>query len=110
MSLGLVPLAVLMALVTYPARALPLLTPGIERLPPRALLYLRLVGPAVLAALAAVNTVLVVDASRRASVHVGIEWLAVAVALVLAARVRNLFVGLVAAVALTAIARAAGIA
>ncbi|HEU4671315.1 MAG TPA: AzlD domain-containing protein [Candidatus Limnocylindrales bacterium] len=110
MSVGFVPLALLMALVTYPARALPLLAPGIERLPPRALLYLRLVGPSVLAALAAVNTVLVVDTERHASVHVGVEWLAVALALVLAARVRNLFAGLVAAVALTAIARAAGIA
>ncbi|HEY3523573.1 MAG TPA: AzlD domain-containing protein [Candidatus Limnocylindrales bacterium] len=110
MSVAFVPLAVLMALVTYPARALPLLAPGIERLPRPALLYLRLVGPAVLAALAAVNTVLVVDGGRHASLHAGIEWLAVVLALVLAARVRNLFVGLVAAVALTAIARALGLA
>ena len=110
MTIGLVGLAVLMAAVTYPARAVPLLAPGIERLPPRVLLYLRLVGPAVLAALAAVNTVLIVDAARHASIHVGIEWLAVAVALVLAARVRNLFVALAAAVAITALARATGLA
>jgi branched-subunit amino acid transport protein len=109
-TIGLVGLAVLMAAVTYPARAVPLLAPGIERLPPRVLLYLRLVGPAVLAALAAVNTVLIVDAARHASIHVGIEWLAVAVALVLAARVRNLFVALAAAVAITALARATGLA
>ena len=49
MSGDLVLLAVLMGAVTYPSRALPLLAPGIERLPPRALLYLRLVGPTVLA-------------------------------------------------------------
>ncbi len=59
-SVELVLLAVLMGAVTYPSRALPLLAPGIERLPRWALAYLRLVGPAVLAALAAVN-VMVVD-------------------------------------------------
>ena len=56
MSVVLVPLAVLMGLVTYPFRAMPLLAPGFERLPEPAKLYLRLVGPSVLAALAAVNT------------------------------------------------------
>ena len=55
MSIELVGLAFLMAAVTYPTRAIPLLAPGIERLPPRALLYLRLVGPAVLSSLAAVR-------------------------------------------------------
>jgi branched-subunit amino acid transport protein len=107
-SVALVGLAVVMAAVTYPSRALPLLAPGIERLPPRALLYLRLVGPAVLAALAAVNTVLAVDPGRRTSLHVGIEWAAVAVAIVVAARFRNILVGLDVAVALTAAARAIG--
>ena len=63
MSVELVGLALLMGAVTYPARALPLLVPGIERLPPIALAYLRLVGPAVLGALAAVNTAIVVDAA-----------------------------------------------
>jgi branched-subunit amino acid transport protein len=109
-SLGLVGLAALMAAVTYPSRALPLLAPGIERLPARALLYLRLVGPAVLAALAATNTVLIVDPNRHASIHVGIEWLAVGVALVIAVHWRNLFLGLLAAVVLTALARVAGLA
>ena len=47
-TLPIVVLWVLMWAVTYPSRAIPLLTPGLERLPPRALLYLRLVGPAVL--------------------------------------------------------------
>ena len=49
----LVGLAVLMFAVTYPARAIPLLVPRFERLPPRTLEYLRLVGPAVLGAIAA---------------------------------------------------------
>jgi len=110
MSVALVGLAALMAAVTYPSRALPLLAPGIDRLPPVALRYLRLVGPAVLAALAATNTVLVVDADRHAALHVGIEWAAVVLALVIAARWRNLFLGLVAAVAITAVARAGGLA
>ena len=59
MSTELIPLAVLMGLVTYPFRAVPLLAPGFERLPERARLYLRLVGPSVLAALAAVNTMVI---------------------------------------------------
>ena len=67
MSTELVLLAVLMAAVTYPSRALPLLAPGIERLPPRALLYLRLVGPAVLASIAAANTLVVTAPGRRAA-------------------------------------------
>ena len=46
MSLGLIPLVFLMWAVTYPARAVPMLAPGIERLPPRAIAYLRLAGPA----------------------------------------------------------------
>jgi hypothetical protein len=49
-----------------------------ERLPPTVLAYLRLVGPAVLATLAAVGVMVVLDEGRRASFHVGIEWVAVA--------------------------------
>jgi branched-subunit amino acid transport protein len=48
-STELVLLAVLMFAVTYPTRALGLLTPGLERLPRLAFDYLQLVGPAVLA-------------------------------------------------------------
>jgi hypothetical protein len=44
------------------------------------------------------------------SFHVGIEWVAVFVALAIVATRRNLFLGLVAAVAIVAIARAAGLA
>jgi branched-subunit amino acid transport protein len=107
---SLVPLALLMGLVTYPSRALPLLAPGIERLPRPVLEYLRLVGPATLAALAAVNTVLETDPTGHASLHVGLEWLAVPVCVGLVAWKRNLFLGLFSAVALVAVLRAVGVA
>lgn len=107
MDSGLVLLAVLMAAVTYPSRAVPLLAPGIERLPRRALDYLQLVGPAVLAALAAVN-VMVVTVNDQPAFHVGVEWLAVIASIALMAWRRNLFLGLAAGVLLVAAARALG--
>jgi branched-subunit amino acid transport protein len=110
MSVELVGLALLMGLVTYPSRALPLLAPGIERLPARALEFLRLVGPSVLAALAAVNTMVVVADAGTPAFHVGIEWIAVGVCAVLTAWRRNLLLGLVGAVVLVAVARALGLA
>jgi branched-subunit amino acid transport protein len=109
-SLGLVGLALLMGAVTYPSRAIPLLAPGVERLPPIVLAYLRLVGPAVLAALAATNTLIVTDADGRTTFHVGIEWLAVGLCIAIVAWRRNLFLGLVAAVLVAAVARQAGLA
>jgi branched-subunit amino acid transport protein len=109
MSVELVGLALLMGAVTYPARALPLLVPGIDRLPPIALAYLRLVGPAVLGALAAVNTAIVVDAAGRGQFHLGVEWLAVAVCVGLVAWRKNLFLGLISAVVLAAAVRALGL-
>jgi branched-subunit amino acid transport protein len=99
-----------MGAATYPSRAIPMLAPGLERLPPIAFRYLRLVGPAVLGALAAVNTVVVTDADRQSHFHVGIEWLAVALCIGLVTWRRNLFLGLVAAVLLAALVRAAGLA
>jgi len=110
LSVELVGLALLMGLVTYPSRALPLLAPGIERLPAVALEYLRLVGPAVLAALAIVNVSVIEDSSGSQLFHVGIEWLAIAVCGALTAWRRNLLVGLIGGVALVAMARATGIA
>ena len=107
MTTNLVLLAVLMGAVTYPSRALPLLAPGIERLPRWALDYLQLVGPAVLAALAAVS-VMVVTTDNQAAFHVGIEWLAVLVSIALMWWRHNLFYGLAAAVALVAVARYLG--
>ncbi len=110
MSTQLIWLAILMATATYPWRAVPLLVPGVQRLPGVAREYLRLVGPAVLAALAIVNTVVTVDAARQPSLHVGIEWLAVGLcALIVVAR-RGLLLGLVSAAALAALARASGLA
>ena len=110
MSVELVGLALLMGLVTYPTRALPLLAPGIERLPPRALEYLRLVGPAVLAALAAANTMVIVDEAGTPFFHVGVEWAAVTLCAVLTAWRRNLMIGLVGAIVLVAVARGLGLA
>lgn len=110
MSVELIGLALLMGLVTYPSRALPLLAPGIERLPAPALEYLRLVGPAVLAALAAVDTMVLTDASGTRIFHLGIEWAAVALCLAMTAWRRNLLLGLVGAVVLVALARETGIA
>jgi branched-subunit amino acid transport protein len=109
MNGALVILAVILFAATYPSRALPLLAPGFERLPRPVFAYLRLVGPAILAALAAVN-VMVVTVDGRPTFHVGIEWLAVVVCLALTVWRRNLLIGLAAAVALTAITRGIGLA
>lgn len=108
MSTDLVLLALLMGLATYPFRAVPLLAPGFERLPAQVRLYLRLVGPSVLAALAAVNVMVVVDELRRPSFHVGLEWLAVGLCVGVVAMRKSLLVGLVLAAALIAILRAVG--
>ncbi len=111
MTTNLVGLALLMALVTYPSRAIPLLAPGFDRLPPRVLEYLRLVGPAVLAAIAAANIFLVPSASSSGSVFsVNIEWLAVLACVVIVAWRRNLLLGLIVAVVIVAGARAVGLA
>ena len=83
MSVVLVPLAILMGAATYPWRAVPLLAPGIHRLPAAIQLYLRLVGP---------------------------EWLAVGLCIGLVALRRSLLVGLVLAAALIAVLRAVGLA
>ncbi len=108
MSTELVALAALMMVVTYPSRALPLLAPGIERLPPKALLYLRLVGPAVLASLAAANTLVAPTAEGGYSMHVGVDALGVLLCVVLVAWRRNLFLGLFAGVLLVAVLRVLG--
>lgn len=109
MSTDLVLLAVLMAAVTYPSRALPMLAPGIERLPPPALAYLRLVGPAVLASLAAVNTLVRTAPDGSQEVYLGVEALGVLACLGIVAWRRNLFLGLFVGASLVAILRAAGI-
>jgi branched-subunit amino acid transport protein len=109
MTTDLVLLAVLMAAVTYPSRAIPLLAPGIERLPPRALLYLRLVGPAVLASIAAANTLVATGGDGTRGLHLGVEAAGVLLCLAVVAWRRLLLPGLVAGVALVAILRLAGL-
>jgi branched-subunit amino acid transport protein len=106
MTVNLVGLALLMAAVTYPFRAIPLFAPTKDRLPPVVQRYLRLVGPGILAALAAGNTAFAEDAAGRNSFHVGIEWIAVALAVVLIAWRGNVFIGILAAVILVAFGRA----
>ena len=110
MSTALVPLAILMGLVTYPFRAIPLLAPGFERLPDRAKLYLRLVGPAVLAALAAVNTMVAKTEAGTPAFRIGWEWLAVALCIAVVGLRRSLLIGLVLAAGSIAILRALGVA
>ncbi len=110
MSTQLIWLAILMAAATYPWRAVPLLVPGVQRLPGVAREYLRLVGPAVLAALAIVNTAVAVDTARHPSLHVGVEWLAVGLCVLIVVARRGLLLGLVSAAALAALARASGLA
>jgi branched-subunit amino acid transport protein len=107
-STQLVVLALLMMAVTYPSRALPLLAPGIERLPPRALLYLRLVGPAVLASIAASQTLVRTDDAGLRSIVPTVDILGVLLCLGIVAWRRNLFLGLLAGVALVAALRFAG--
>jgi branched-subunit amino acid transport protein len=108
MSTELVTLALLMGLATYPFRAVPLLAPGFDRLPQRVQLYLRLVGPAILAALATVDVMVIVDPARRPSFHVGPEWIAVGLCVAVVAMRRSLLIGLVLAAGLMALLRATG--
>ena len=110
MSTVLVPLAFFMGLVTYPWRAVPMLVPGVHRLPERVQLYLRLVGPSALAGLAAVNTMVLLDQHRTASFHIGAEWIAVGMCIAIVAMRKSLLLGLVLAAALVAVLRANGLA
>jgi branched-subunit amino acid transport protein len=110
-DLGLIPLACLMWLCTYPSRAIPMLAPGIERLPSWAVTYLRLAGPAALAALAAVNCLLASDPASSDSTTrlvIGIEPVAVGLCVVVVARTRLLLPAVAAAVVLVAVGRAFG--
>ena len=77
--------ALLMAAVTYPSRALPLLVPGVDRLPLAVLAYLELVGPATLAALAAVNTIVVADAVGRPALQLALPAVGVVLCVVVVA-------------------------
>jgi branched-subunit amino acid transport protein len=109
-STDLIPLAFLMFLVTYPSRALGLLTPWLDRLPRVGFDYLQLVGPAILAALAAVSVMVVVSDDGVPAFHIGIEWVAVLACLGVTAWRRNLLMGLIVAVAIVVVARNLGFA
>ena len=110
MSTALVPLAILMGLATYPFRAIPLLAPGFQRLPERAKLYLRLVGPSVLAALAAVDTMVVKSEAGAPAFRIGWEWLAVGLCVAVVGLRRSLLIGLLLAAGSIALLRALGVA
>ena len=110
MSVELVGLAFLMFAVTYPSRAISLLVPRFEDLPPRALEYLRLVGPAVLGAIAASEVLIGVGADGRPVLTVGPEVAAVLACAAIVAWRRNLALGLLVAVVLVAGVRALGFA
>ena len=109
MNFDLVLLAVLMWGVTYPWRAIPLLAARADRLPAAALTYLRLVGPAVLTSLAAVNVFVVTGSHGTRRLHIGIEAAAVLLSTLIVLRRRRVLPGLIVAVALVAAARAGGL-
>jgi branched-subunit amino acid transport protein len=109
-SVELVGLAVLMFAVTYPARAIPLLVPRFEHLPPRALEYLRLVGPAVLGAIAATQVLIGEGPDGSPVIAIGWEAVVVGVCAAIVAWRRNLALGLLVAVVLIAVLRAVGVA
>ena len=100
-------LALFMLAVTYPSRALPLLAPGLDRLPPWTRTYLQLVGPAMLGTLAATSS-LVVTTGDGPRLDVGVTAFSVLACVAIVARSRNLLFGLVVAAALAAVARAVG--
>lgn len=110
MSTNLIALAVIMFAVTYPSRALGLLAPGLDRLPRPAIAYLQLVGPAVLASLAAVAVMVATPDGGAPVFHVGIEWVAVIACIAIVAWRRNLLLGLIAAVAIVVVIRGLGLA
>jgi branched-subunit amino acid transport protein len=106
-STDLVLLALLMGAVTYPWRAVPMLAPGFDRLPAPALDYLRLVGPAVLSALAAVSILVATGQDGGQRLQVGPELVGVAIGVALARWRRNVFLGILAAIIIVALWRAA---
>ena len=110
MSTSYVLLALLMGAVTYPFRAIPLLVPQMQRLPPLVLTYLRLVGPAVLASLAAVSVAIKPDAAGKSQFYIGPEWIAVALCVAVVAWRRNLLLGLIVAAGFIALLRFLGLA
>jgi branched-subunit amino acid transport protein len=92
-STDLIPLAALGGIGTYAARAIPMLVPGIDRLPPVVLEYLRLIGPAALGAIAAASVFV-----RDGAFTVGPEAAAVAAGAAVGRLRGNLLIGMVVSV------------
>ena len=107
MSAEYVPLAIIMFVFTYPSRAVGLLAPAIDRLPRQVLAYLQLVGPAVLAALAAVDIMVGVE-NGESYFTIGLPWLSVGACIALVWWRKNLFLGLAAAIAIAIVGRGWG--
>jgi branched-subunit amino acid transport protein len=107
-SANYVLLAVLMAAVTYPFRAVPMLVPQMRRLPQPAVTYLRLAGPAILASLAAVSVAVRTGADGRPELYIGPEWVAVGLCIAIVVWRKNLLLGLVVAAVMIAVLRALG--
>jgi branched-subunit amino acid transport protein len=101
LRIDLVPLAVLGGIGTYAARALPLLAPGVDRLPAPVLTYLRLIGPAALGAIAAAD-IFVADGAFR----VGPEAVAVITGAAVGWWRSNLLVGMAVSVLVVLLLRA----
>jgi branched-subunit amino acid transport protein len=80
-----------------------------QRLPPLVQSYLQLVGPAVLASLAAVSLAVTTDESGKPQLYVGPEWIAVALCVAVVAWRRNLLLGLIVAAGFIAVLRAVGL-
>lgn len=110
MSADYVLLAVFMAAVTYPFRAVPMLVPQMRRLPQPAVTYLRLAGPAILASLAAVSVAVRPGADGRPELYIGPEWVAVGLCVAIVVWRKNLLLGLVVAAVMIAVLRALGVA
>ena len=86
------------------------LLPGFDRLPPIVDEYLRLIGPGILASLAAVDVLVLTAPNGSTQFHLGLELLAVLVCVAVVAWRRSLLLGLIAAAALVAVARGLGLA
>lgn len=107
MSLGVLGIVLAMYAVTYPSRAIALLRPLWIRPSAGAQRVLRLLGPAVLAVLAA-TAALHPGGGHAPAVQVGATVVATVVCAVLVARGRSLVIGLVVAMAIVAVARGIG--
>jgi branched-subunit amino acid transport protein len=104
MRLEVVLIIVLMALVTYATRGLPLVIDRFSRLPPRMSRWLGLVAPATLGGLAGTSSLLV-QQPEGPSLLVGPSTIGVIAAIVVMYRRRSLPLAIGTAIALTAMLR-----